>query len=124
MFDVQKAGLGAAKGIPSIIVAAASFDDMVAITGYSLFSNLAIRSEEGGSLGWQLAKGPLDIAFGLVGGFLGAAFCSLTVIWNTRLRRSAVVLLTGARASSGDSECAVGRIGRSLCCPRHATSGA
>ena len=112
MFDVQKAGLGAAKGIPSIIVAAASFDDMVAITGYSLFSNLAIRSEEGGSLGWQLAKGPLDIAFGLVGGFLGAAFCSLTVIWNTRVRRSAVVLLTGARAGIS-CRCRSTRRGRS-----------
>ena len=97
MFDVQKAGLGAAKGIPSIIVAAASFDDMVAITGYSLFSNLAIRSEEGGLLGWQLAKGPLDIVFGLVGGFAIATFCSFTAIWNTRGKRCAAVLLSGAR---------------------------
>lgn len=96
MFEVQKAGLGVAKGIPSIVVAAASFDDMVALTGYSLFSNLAVKSEDGGSLAWHMSKGPLDIAFGLIGGFIGALFCSLTVIWNTRFRRCAAVLLTGA----------------------------
>lgn len=33
MFDLQKRGYGVRKGIPSIIVAAASFDDVVAITG-------------------------------------------------------------------------------------------
>lgn len=33
MFELQKRGYGVRKGIPSIIVAAASFDDVVAITG-------------------------------------------------------------------------------------------
>lgn len=33
MFDLQKRGYGVRKGIPSIIVAAASFDDVLAITG-------------------------------------------------------------------------------------------
>jgi solute carrier family 9B (sodium/hydrogen exchanger), member 1/2 len=33
MFDLQTRGYGVKKGIPSIIVAAASFDDVLAITG-------------------------------------------------------------------------------------------
>lgn len=33
MFDLQKRGYGVKKGIPSLIVAAASFDDVLAITG-------------------------------------------------------------------------------------------
>lgn len=33
MFELQTAGYGVKKGIPSIVVAAASFDDVVAITG-------------------------------------------------------------------------------------------
>jgi hypothetical protein len=38
------------------MVAAASFDDMVAITGYSLFSNFAFASG-GSDLAWQIAHG-------------------------------------------------------------------
>lgn len=33
MFDLQTRGYGVRKGIPSIVVAAASFDDVLAITG-------------------------------------------------------------------------------------------
>ena len=33
MFDLQNKGYGVRKGIPSIVVAAASFDDILAITG-------------------------------------------------------------------------------------------
>ena len=33
MFDLQLRGYGVSKGIPSIVVAAASFDDVLAITG-------------------------------------------------------------------------------------------
>jgi solute carrier family 9B (sodium/hydrogen exchanger), member 1/2 len=35
MFDLQTRGYGVKRGIPSIIVAAASFDDVLAITGAS-----------------------------------------------------------------------------------------
>ena len=33
MFNLQQRGYGVAKGIPSLVVAAASFDDVVAISG-------------------------------------------------------------------------------------------
>ena len=33
MFELQSRGFGVAKGIPSLVVAAASFDDVVAISG-------------------------------------------------------------------------------------------
>ena len=36
MFELQKRGYGIAKGIPSLVVAAASFDDVIAISGYSI----------------------------------------------------------------------------------------
>jgi solute carrier family 9B (sodium/hydrogen exchanger), member 1/2 len=36
MFDLQRRGFGVKKGIPSIVVAASSFDDVVAITGGQL----------------------------------------------------------------------------------------
>ncbi len=93
MFDVQKAGLGVAKGIPSIIVAAASFDDLVALTGYSLFSNLAVNNQKG-SFAFKMAHGVIDIAVGLAGGVIGAIFCSCTVVFNTRLKRFGAVFFT------------------------------
>ena len=42
MFDLQKRGYGVSKGIPSLVVAAASFDDVLAITGFSLAIGLAV----------------------------------------------------------------------------------
>merc|ERR1719515_105880 len=42
MFDLQNRGYGVAKGIPSLVVAAASFDDVVAISGFSMFIGVAV----------------------------------------------------------------------------------
>ena len=39
MFELQSRGYGVTKGIPSLVVAAASFDDVVAITGYTISSH-------------------------------------------------------------------------------------
>ena len=79
-----------AKGIPSLVVAAASFDDVLAITGFSLAIGLAVPQ---GNLAWELMHGPLNVVFGLVAGLVGTALCSFTLLWNTRLARSMVVLL-------------------------------
>lgn len=62
MFQLQKQGLGANKGIPSTIVIAASFDDIIAITGFSIFINVAIAT--GDNAAWQIASGPLQVGFG------------------------------------------------------------
>eukprot|EP00882_Tetradesmus_deserticola_P027254 GHRQ01030140.1.p2 GENE.GHRQ01030140.1~~GHRQ01030140.1.p2 ORF type:complete len:193 (+),score=80.15 GHRQ01030140.1:208-786(+) len=59
MFQLQKQGLGANKGIPSTVVIAASFDDIIAITGFSIFVNIAIAT--GDSAAWQIASGPLQV---------------------------------------------------------------
>ena len=39
MFRLQKTRLGTDQGIPATVVIAASFDDIIAITGYSIFSS-------------------------------------------------------------------------------------
>merc|ERR1719428_2324675 len=44
MFDLQRRFYGVRKGIPSLVVAAASFDDVVAISGYSLCIGFAIST--------------------------------------------------------------------------------
>lgn len=59
MFQLQKQGWGANKGIPSTVVIAASFDDIIAITGFSIFINVAIAS--GDDAAWMIASGPLQV---------------------------------------------------------------
>lgn len=59
MFQLQKQGWGAAKGIPSTVVIAASFDDIIAITGFSIFINIAIATGENAA--WLIASGPLQV---------------------------------------------------------------
>ncbi len=49
-------------GIPSTVVIAASFDDVIAITGYSIFSSVAITGQ--GDVAWQIASGPLQVGRG------------------------------------------------------------
>jgi len=44
MFELKKHGYGVAKNIPVLIVAAASFDDVVAISGFTVFISFAISS--------------------------------------------------------------------------------
>ena len=91
MFQTQKKGLGTEKGIPSIIVIAASFDDIVAITGYAIFSTIAIQpsasSGESVNTAWSIASGPSQVIFGIIGGILGGACVGMTRVWNTQLKR-------------------------------------
>jgi len=94
MFDLQKRGYGVDKGIPSLVVAAASLDDVLAITGFSLFSGLAVP-DPGSALWKDIVHGPLAVALGLGTGLGMGLVASLTALWSTRLRRSLVLLAMG-----------------------------
>jgi len=91
MFRLQKNRIGLDQGIPSTVVIAASFDDIVAITGYAIFSTIAIRptagSESGESVAWSIASGPLQVVFGLVGGLFAGYAIGATKLWNTHVKR-------------------------------------
>ncbi|KAK9810538.1 hypothetical protein WJX72_012364 [[Myrmecia] bisecta] len=91
MFEVQQQRLGVAKAIPATVVAAASFDDMIAITGYTLFINLAVQSTS--NQAWSILHGPLSVIFGIIAGIICAVVCSFTKLWNNRYKRTSVVLL-------------------------------
>ncbi|KAL6784451.1 hypothetical protein ACKKBF_B01840 [Auxenochlorella protothecoides x Auxenochlorella symbiontica] len=88
MFKLQKTGLGKDQGIPSTIVISASFDDIVAITGFAIFSHIAITGgPESGNLGWEIAQGPVQVVFGILGGLLGGFIIGCTRIFYSRLIR-------------------------------------
>lgn len=78
--------------IPATVVAAASFDDAIAITGYTLFINLAVR--EGGNPTWSVMHGPLSLVFGLLAGVLAGFMCSITKLWDNSFKRTLVMFFT------------------------------
>ncbi|KAL3133331.1 hypothetical protein ABBQ38_007206 [Trebouxia sp. C0009 RCD-2024] len=91
MFEVQQRRLGTAKSIPATVVAAASFDDMIAITGYTIFIDIAVTPP--GNQVWSIMHGPLSVVFGILAGCLAAYLCAFTKLWNNKIKRTAVVLL-------------------------------
>lgn len=91
MFDLQNKGFGVRKGIPSIVVAAASFDDILAITGYALFIGIAVGSGHG--MAMDLAHGPISIAGGAIFGVLSGIILGSTRLWSTSFSRTAATLV-------------------------------
>lgn len=71
-------------GIPPLVVAAGSFDDLVAICLYTLFISFALPPAEGQSQVYALLKGPLNIVLGVILGALGGLICCMSKIWTTR----------------------------------------
>lgn len=94
MFDLQKAGYGVLKGIPSLVVAAASFDDVVAISGFSMAIGFAITDPKH-SLFEVAMHGPLTVIIGVALGFFGGGCLSMTKIWNKRWKRTFAVMSLG-----------------------------
>ena len=74
------------------MVAAASFDDMIAITGYTIFIDIAVTQP--GNKGWAIAHDPLSVIFGILAGIVAAYCCAATKLWNNKFKRTAVVLLS------------------------------
>lgn len=94
MFNLQRQGYGVAKGIPSLVVAAASFDDVIAISGFSMFINLAIPSDHS-SLAENILHGPLTIVFGVLFGAFGGGLMACTEVWNARWKRTVATFAIG-----------------------------
>ena len=80
--------------IPATVVAAASFDDAIAITGYTLFIDLAVRAP--GNTTWAVMHGPLSLLFGVLTGLVAGGLCSVTKLWNNSMKRTAVMFFTSA----------------------------
>ena len=68
MIWCQESGYGVEQGIPTLVIAAASVDDVLAITGFSVA--LGIAFDSGANLGFTIARGPLEVVIGVGYGFL------------------------------------------------------
>ena len=103
MFELQKYGYGVKQGVPSLVVAAASFDDIVAISGFTFCISIAIKSETSNSL-LSALHGPINIAIGLGMGTIGGIIIACTKIWNRRWKRSCITFILGMALTFGLSK--------------------
>ena len=92
MFDLHQRGFGRAKGIPSIVVAAASMDDIVAMLGFSVCIGLAGGH---GTVAENALHGPVAVLCGFAYGVCGGAFVACTKIWDCHWKLTLVTLFTG-----------------------------
>ncbi|XP_077574807.1 sodium/hydrogen exchanger 9B2 isoform X1 [Stigmatopora nigra] len=67
MLLLQKDGYGVEQGIPTVLMAAGSFDDILAITGFTTCLGVAFAT---GSTWYNILRGVLEVGGGLVAGIL------------------------------------------------------
>ncbi|XP_024916479.1 sodium/hydrogen exchanger 9B2 isoform X2 [Cynoglossus semilaevis] len=74
MLLLQKEGYGVEKGIPTLLMAAGSFDDVLAITGFSTCLGIAFST---GSTWMNILKGLLEVVGGIIAGLILGLFLCL-----------------------------------------------
>lgn len=83
---------GAKKGIPTMILAAASLDDVVAIVMFSVFLSFYTGSAD--HIAWKIAGIPFSIAAGIAAGLLlGLMLIRLFERFNPRATKRALIVL-------------------------------
>ncbi|XP_045577330.1 sodium/hydrogen exchanger 9B2-like [Salmo salar] len=92
MLLLQKDGYGVKKGIPTLLMAAGSFDDILAITGFTTCLGVAFAS---GSSWYNLGRGVLEVGGGTIIGIILGFFLHFFPSRDQEdvvLRRSAMLL--------------------------------
>ena len=92
MFDLHERGYGVAKGIPSIVVAAASMDDVVAMLGFSVCIGLAGGA---GNIYQKALTGPAAVVAGALYGCAAGALLGATKLWDADWKLTAATLVLG-----------------------------
>jgi len=103
MFELKKKGYGVKQNIPVLVVAAASFDDVVAISGFAICISFAIPSSHSSSATTILhaTHGPVTLLLGMLCGLLGGGIAAMTKVWDRPWKRTAIVACQGFIFSFG-----------------------
>ncbi|KAA0203922.1 Na+/H+ antiporter, 1-like, partial [Hyalella azteca] len=72
LLQLSQQGYGVDKGIPTLVIAAASIDDVIAISGFGVMLGMTFSE---GSLAWQILHGPLEVLIGLSYGAVMGFIC-------------------------------------------------
>ena len=94
MLSLQDNGYGITKGIPTLVIASASFDDIIAISGFSMFVDFAFQDNNSNFVE-HVMHGPSTIIFGLLLGCFGGVVLSLNQIWNQSWKVTAALMICG-----------------------------
>lgn len=102
MLNLQHLGYGMEKGIPSLVMAAASLDDISAITGFTISIGLAMDqgSETHPALSAFL-HGPVTLFLGIASGCIGGMVLALTRCCNESWQRSVIAIELGLLMTYG-----------------------
>lgn len=76
LLDLQHRGYGVAKGIPTMILAAATFDDVISITGFGAMVSIVFADQGDGGVVESLVRAPLELGLGLAAGLVAGALCA------------------------------------------------
>lgn len=97
MIELQESGYGTNKGIPTLILAGASIDDVFAITLFSFFLSAAVGVEQ------SILSVIVKIPYTIIGGIVGGIVVALIIVLVLRSKRvafnqteSLLILLTFA----------------------------
>ncbi|KAK2572720.1 Sodium/hydrogen exchanger 9B2 [Acropora cervicornis] len=72
LLTLQAKGFGVKQGIPTLVMAASSFDDVIAISLFGVFLGIAFSK---GNLVFNIFRGPIELLMGVVFGSLVGLLC-------------------------------------------------
>ncbi|GIY56875.1 hypothetical protein CEXT_760451 [Caerostris extrusa] len=67
MLKLQKKGIGVTNGVPTMVIAVAGIDDVLALTAFEVLLGVTFST---GTLGWTIAQGPLEVLGGIIYGII------------------------------------------------------
>jgi NhaP-type Na+/H+ or K+/H+ antiporter len=73
LLRLKEGRYGTKKGIPDLVLAAASFDDVLSISGFGICLGLSLS--DGSSLAWDILRAPTELLVGIFGGMLMGWIC-------------------------------------------------
>jgi NhaP-type Na+/H+ or K+/H+ antiporter len=120
MITLQENQLGTDKGIPTLLIAAASVDNVIAITGFGICLGSVFYS--GSSLVWSIFKGPIEVLVGVIYGIIiGVVLWFIPSKWDSYKNKSKntlrlnILLLSGIFSLFGSASLDLGGAGALGC---------
>ncbi|KAG8183784.1 hypothetical protein JTE90_001680 [Oedothorax gibbosus] len=65
MLKLQKKGIGTENGVPTMVIAVAGIDDVLALTAYEVLFGVLMGK---GNMEWLIARGPIEVIVGIIYG--------------------------------------------------------
>ncbi|CAG2103254.1 unnamed protein product [Medioppia subpectinata] len=114
LISLQEKGYGVDKGVPTLVIAAASVDDVLAITGFGLCLGLVFDTKS--MLLWSVLKGPAEAFAGIVYGIvMGLILWYFPHKQESQSQRISILLLSAIFALFGSIGANMGGAGPLAC---------